>query len=49
MNQEVNYRNPFLTVIRPDGEVEFLTDCPMAVTLLIEGGERKVLSNEILS
>ena len=43
------YTNPFLTVVLEDGEVEFLTEQPMAVTISIEGGERKVLSNKILS
>lgn len=43
------YTNPFLTVVLSDGEVDFLTDQPMVVTILIEGGERRVLSNEILS
>lgn len=43
------YTNPFLTVVLEDGEVDFLTDQPMVVTISIEGGERRVLSNEILS
>ena len=43
------YSNPFLTVLLPDGELDFLTDQPMVVTLSVEGGERYVLANEILS
>lgn len=43
------YTNPFLTVVLEDGDAEFLTDQPMAVTLSIEGGEWTVLSNEILA
>ena len=43
------YTNPFLTVVLENGETDFLTDLPMVVTLSIEGGEWKVLSNEILS
>lgn len=43
------YVNPFLTVRLPDGEIDFLTDQSMVVTILIEGGERRVLSNEIVS
>lgn len=43
------YTNPFLTVVLDNGDVDFLTDQPMVVTISIEGGERHVLSNEILS
>ena len=43
------YTNPFLAIVLEDGEADFLTDQPMVVTLSIEGGEWRVLSNEILS
>lgn len=40
------YSNPFLTVVVED-DVEFYTEQPMVVTLSMEGGELRVLSNEI--
>ena len=46
---QLYYTNPFLTVVLENGEVDFLTDQPMVVTISIEGGEWKILSNELLS
>lgn len=43
------YSNPFLTVVEPDGDVEFYTDAPMVVTISIEGGEMRILANELIS
>ena len=46
---QLYYTNPFLTVVLENGEVDFLSDQPMVVTISIEGGEWKILSNELLS
>lgn len=46
---QLYYTNPFLTVVLENGEVDYLTDQPMVVTISIEGGEWKILSNELIS